>query len=125
MVCKGENSSAIGVAQVIGFVVRVGWALEGQSCPGDWPFAQVLSAGGCCTFSWCVPFCVGSEACKPPPGSSEQTAPGDSSGYMEVSLDSLDLRVKGILSSQAEGECWWCSSDRTILFFVSWSQPLD
>lgn len=25
--------------------------------------------------------------------------------YMEVSLDSLDLRVKGILSSQAEGEC--------------------
>lgn len=32
-------------------------------------------------------------------------APGDSTGYMEVSLDSLDLRVKGILSSQAEGEC--------------------
>ncbi|XP_077004988.1 histone-lysine N-methyltransferase EHMT1 isoform X3 [Tamandua tetradactyla] len=36
-------------------------------------------------------------------GSTEQTAPGDSMGYMEVSLDSLDLRVKGILSSQAEG----------------------
>lgn len=26
--------------------------------------------------------------------------------YMEVSLDSLDLRVKGILSSPAGGECW-------------------
>ncbi|KAF7486863.1 Hypothetical predicted protein [Marmota monax] len=48
---------------------------------------------------------LGSEVCKPSPGSSEQTAPGDSSGYMEVSLDSLDLRVKGILSSQSEGEC--------------------
>uniref|UniRef100_UPI004038533A histone-lysine N-methyltransferase EHMT1 isoform X2 n=2 Tax=Callospermophilus lateralis TaxID=76772 RepID=UPI004038533A len=46
---------------------------------------------------------LGSEVCKPSPGSSEQTAPGDSSGYMEVSLDSLDLRVKGILSSQSEG----------------------
>ncbi|XP_005408687.1 PREDICTED: histone-lysine N-methyltransferase EHMT1 isoform X7 [Chinchilla lanigera] len=46
---------------------------------------------------------LGSEACKLSPGSTEQMAPGDSSGYMEVSLDSLDLRVKGILSSQAEG----------------------
>ncbi|KAM6182101.1 histone-lysine N-methyltransferase EHMT1 isoform 3-T3 [Erethizon dorsatum] len=46
---------------------------------------------------------LGSEACKLSSGSTEQMAPGDSSGYMEVSLDSLDLRVKGILSSQAEG----------------------
>uniref|UniRef100_A0A8C0WJK5 [histone H3]-lysine(9) N-methyltransferase n=1 Tax=Castor canadensis TaxID=51338 RepID=A0A8C0WJK5_CASCN len=45
---------------------------------------------------------LGSEACKSSPGSTEQTAPGDSTGYMEVSLDSLDLRVRGILSSQAE-----------------------
>uniref|UniRef100_A0A8C0K0V3 [histone H3]-lysine(9) N-methyltransferase n=1 Tax=Canis lupus dingo TaxID=286419 RepID=A0A8C0K0V3_CANLU len=30
-------------------------------------------------------------------------APGDSTGYMEVSLDSLDLRVKGTLPSQVEG----------------------
>nr|XP_045005886.1 histone-lysine N-methyltransferase EHMT1 isoform X3 [Jaculus jaculus] len=47
---------------------------------------------------------LGSEACKSPPGSTEQTAPGDSMGYMEVSLDSLDLRVRGILSSQEENE---------------------
>ncbi|XP_073908800.1 histone-lysine N-methyltransferase EHMT1 isoform X5 [Castor canadensis] len=47
---------------------------------------------------------LGSEACKSSPGSTEQTAPGDSTGYMEVSLDSLDLRVRGILSSQAESE---------------------
>ncbi|XP_062938708.1 histone-lysine N-methyltransferase EHMT1 isoform X1 [Cynocephalus volans] len=46
---------------------------------------------------------LGSEACKSSSGSTEQMAPGDSTGYMEVSLDSLDLRVKGILSSQAEG----------------------
>ncbi|XP_010607072.1 histone-lysine N-methyltransferase EHMT1 isoform X5 [Fukomys damarensis] len=46
---------------------------------------------------------LGSETCKLSPGSTEQMAPGDSSQYMEVSLDSLDLRVKGILSSQAEG----------------------
>ncbi|XP_037653076.1 histone-lysine N-methyltransferase EHMT1 isoform X5 [Choloepus didactylus] len=45
---------------------------------------------------------LGSEAYKPP-GSTEQTAPGDGAGYTEVSLDSLDLRVRGILSSQAEG----------------------
>lgn len=48
---------------------------------------------------------LGSESYKSSSGSGEQTAPGDSTGYMEVSLDSLDLRVKGILSSQAEGEC--------------------
>ncbi|PNJ09669.1 EHMT1 isoform 36, partial [Pongo abelii] len=46
---------------------------------------------------------LGSESHKSSSGSAEQTAPGDSTGYMEVSLDSLDLRVKGILSSQAEG----------------------
>lgn len=46
---------------------------------------------------------LGTEACKLSPGNTEQMAPDDSSGYMEVSLDSLDLRVKGILSSQAEG----------------------
>ncbi|XP_069871272.1 histone-lysine N-methyltransferase EHMT1 isoform X6 [Dipodomys merriami] len=46
----------------------------------------------------------GSEACKSSPGSTEQMAPGDSTGYMEVSLDSLDLRVRGILSSQVESE---------------------
>ncbi|XP_045702106.1 histone-lysine N-methyltransferase EHMT1 isoform X4 [Phyllostomus hastatus] len=36
-------------------------------------------------------------------GSAEPAAPGDSAGYMEVSLDSLDLRVKGTLPSQGEG----------------------
>ncbi|XP_077822928.1 histone-lysine N-methyltransferase EHMT1 isoform X21 [Macaca mulatta] len=46
---------------------------------------------------------LGSESYKSSSGSGEQMAPGDSTGYMEVSLDSLDLRVKGILSSQAEG----------------------
>ncbi|XP_070374304.1 histone-lysine N-methyltransferase EHMT1 isoform X3 [Equus asinus] len=45
----------------------------------------------------------GSEAYTSSSGSTEQTAPGDSTGYMEVSLDSLDLRVKGTLPSQAEG----------------------
>ncbi|KAF5911642.1 hypothetical protein HPG69_007398 [Diceros bicornis minor] len=45
----------------------------------------------------------GSETYTSSSGSAEQTAPGDSSGYMEVSLDSLDLRVKGTLPSQAEG----------------------
>lgn len=39
-------------------------------------------------------------------GSVEPVAPGDSAGYMEVSLDSLDLRVKGTLPSQGEGELW-------------------
>ncbi|XP_059116234.1 histone-lysine N-methyltransferase EHMT1 isoform X5 [Peromyscus eremicus] len=47
---------------------------------------------------------LGSEACKSSPGSTEQAALGDSAGYMEVSLDSLDLRVRGILSSQTENE---------------------
>lgn len=50
--------------------------------------------------------CIGSEACKSSPGSTEQAALGDSTGYMEVSLDSLDLRVRGILSSQTENEGW-------------------
>lgn len=47
---------------------------------------------------------AGSEAYTSSSGSTEQTAPGDSTGYMEVSLDSLDLRVKGTLPSHAEGE---------------------
>ncbi|KAM5298490.1 histone-lysine N-methyltransferase EHMT1 isoform 2-T2 [Ctenodactylus gundi] len=46
---------------------------------------------------------LGAEACKASPGSTERTTPGDSTGYMEVSLDSLDLPVRGILSSPAEG----------------------
>uniref|UniRef100_A0A673VBS0 [histone H3]-lysine(9) N-methyltransferase n=1 Tax=Suricata suricatta TaxID=37032 RepID=A0A673VBS0_SURSU len=46
---------------------------------------------------------LGSEAYTSSSGSTEQTAAGDSTGYMEVSLDSLDLRVKGTLPSQAEG----------------------
>ncbi|XP_043421679.1 histone-lysine N-methyltransferase EHMT1 isoform X7 [Leopardus geoffroyi] len=46
---------------------------------------------------------LGSEAYTSSSGSTEQTAPGDSTGYMEVSLDSLDLRVKGTLPSHAEG----------------------
>ncbi|XP_049637931.1 histone-lysine N-methyltransferase EHMT1 isoform X2 [Suncus etruscus] len=45
----------------------------------------------------------GSEAHTSSSCSAEQEAPGDSSGYMEVSLDSLDLHVKGTLSSQTEG----------------------
>ncbi|XP_066111683.1 histone-lysine N-methyltransferase EHMT1 isoform X8 [Saccopteryx bilineata] len=50
------------------------------------------------------PSCVlGSEAYTSSSGSAEPGAPGDSVGYMEVSLDSLDLRVKGTLPSQAEG----------------------
>uniref|UniRef100_A0A7J8ED22 [histone H3]-lysine(9) N-methyltransferase n=2 Tax=Molossus molossus TaxID=27622 RepID=A0A7J8ED22_MOLMO len=42
---------------------------------------------------------LGSEAYTSSSGSAEPAAPGDSAGYMEVSLDSLDLRVKG---TQAE-----------------------
>ncbi|XP_066222651.1 histone-lysine N-methyltransferase EHMT1 isoform X4 [Saccopteryx leptura] len=50
------------------------------------------------------PSCVlGSEAYTSSSGSAEPVVPGDSVGYMEVSLDSLDLRVKGTLPSQAEG----------------------
>ncbi|KAM8803434.1 histone-lysine N-methyltransferase EHMT1 isoform 1-T1 [Rhynchonycteris naso] len=50
------------------------------------------------------PSCVlGSEAYTASLGSAEPVAPGDSVGYMEVPLDSLDLRVKGTLPSQAEG----------------------
>ncbi|XP_069915849.1 histone-lysine N-methyltransferase EHMT1 isoform X4 [Oryctolagus cuniculus] len=45
----------------------------------------------------------GADAYKSSSGGTEQMAPGDSAGYVEVSLDSLDLRVKGTLSSQAEG----------------------
>lgn len=40
--------------------------------------------------------------------------------YMEVSLDSLDLRVKGILSSQSEGECQLSKNGHVpFWFFVS------
>ncbi|KAM5330716.1 histone-lysine N-methyltransferase EHMT1 isoform 4-T4 [Glossophaga mutica] len=46
---------------------------------------------------------LGSDAYMPSLGSAEPVAPGDSAGYMEVSLDSLDLRVKGTLPSQGEG----------------------
>ncbi|XP_048368101.1 histone-lysine N-methyltransferase EHMT1 [Sphaerodactylus townsendi] len=45
----------------------------------------------------------GSETYKPPLGSGEEAGPENNMEYMEVSLDSLDLRVKGILSSQSEG----------------------
>ncbi|XP_057580241.1 histone-lysine N-methyltransferase EHMT1 isoform X3 [Hippopotamus amphibius kiboko] len=53
---------------------------------------------------------LGSEAYASSSGSAEPTAPGDSTGYMEVSLDSLDLRVKGTLASDAEGgtKCLFC-----------------
>ncbi|KAH0615527.1 hypothetical protein JD844_004899 [Phrynosoma platyrhinos] len=44
-----------------------------------------------------------SEAYKPPLGSGEGARQESNMEYMEVSLDSLDLRVKGILSSQSEG----------------------
>lgn len=43
--------------------------------------------------------------------------------YMEVSLDSLDLRVKGILSSQAEGECALRRRPWPMLVFVRWLSP--
>lgn len=47
----------------------------------------------------------GSEAYKSSLDSGEGTGVENNMEYMEVSLDSLDLRVKGILSSQSEGEC--------------------
>jgi len=53
-----------------------------------------------------VCFNLGAEAYKSSLGGREGSAQDNSMEYMEVSLDSLDLRVKGILSSQAEGECW-------------------
>uniref|UniRef100_A0A8D0BPL4 [histone H3]-lysine(9) N-methyltransferase n=1 Tax=Salvator merianae TaxID=96440 RepID=A0A8D0BPL4_SALMN len=46
---------------------------------------------------------LGSEAYKAPLGSGERAGQENSMEYMEVPLDSLDLRVKGILSSQSEG----------------------
>uniref|UniRef100_A0A8C0JBI4 [histone H3]-lysine(9) N-methyltransferase n=1 Tax=Chelonoidis abingdonii TaxID=106734 RepID=A0A8C0JBI4_CHEAB len=46
---------------------------------------------------------LGTEAYKPPLGGREGAGQENSMEYMEVSLDSLDLRVKGILSSQSEG----------------------
>lgn len=47
---------------------------------------------------------TGSEAYAASSGSTERAAPGDGAAYVEVSLDSLDLRVKGTPPSQAEGE---------------------
>uniref|UniRef100_A0A8C3WE25 [histone H3]-lysine(9) N-methyltransferase n=1 Tax=Catagonus wagneri TaxID=51154 RepID=A0A8C3WE25_9CETA len=46
---------------------------------------------------------LGSAACASPSGSAETAAPGDGAGYVEVPLDSLDLRVKGTLPLEAEG----------------------
>ncbi|XP_053939794.1 histone-lysine N-methyltransferase EHMT1 isoform X9 [Cuculus canorus] len=46
---------------------------------------------------------LGAEAYKPPLGGREGPGQENSMEYMEVSLDSLDLRVKGILSSPAGG----------------------
>ncbi|XP_062816509.1 histone-lysine N-methyltransferase EHMT1 isoform X3 [Anolis carolinensis] len=46
---------------------------------------------------------LGPEAYKPPLGSGDGAQPESNMEYMEVSLDSLDLRVKGILSPQSEG----------------------
>uniref|UniRef100_A0A8C6Z0D3 [histone H3]-lysine(9) N-methyltransferase n=1 Tax=Nothoprocta perdicaria TaxID=30464 RepID=A0A8C6Z0D3_NOTPE len=46
---------------------------------------------------------LGAEAYKSSLGGREGSIQENSMEYMEVSLDSLDLRVKGILSSQAEG----------------------
>ncbi|XP_046784949.1 histone-lysine N-methyltransferase EHMT1 isoform X3 [Gallus gallus] len=46
---------------------------------------------------------LGAEAYKSSLGGREGSAQDNSMEYMEVSLDSLNLRVKGILSSQAEG----------------------
>ncbi|XP_028570813.2 histone-lysine N-methyltransferase EHMT1 isoform X1 [Podarcis muralis] len=46
---------------------------------------------------------LGSEAYKSSLDSGEGTGVENNMEYMEVSLDSLDLRVKGILSSQSEG----------------------
>lgn len=66
---------------------------------------------------------AGSEAYTSSSGSTEQAAPGDSTGYMEVSLDSLDLRVKGTLPSQVEGEGAAVTRRGTILLFVCWGWP--
>ncbi|XP_060551037.1 histone-lysine N-methyltransferase EHMT1 isoform X6 [Pantherophis guttatus] len=50
------------------------------------------------------PNLIGSDSYKPPPqGSEEGAGQEDSMEYMEVPLHSLDLRVKGVLSSQSEG----------------------
>ncbi|KAM6237841.1 histone-lysine N-methyltransferase EHMT1 isoform 12-T18 [Spheniscus humboldti] len=46
---------------------------------------------------------LGAEAYKPPLGGREGPGQENSMEYMEVSLDSLDLRVKGLLSSPAGG----------------------
>ncbi|XP_058015138.1 histone-lysine N-methyltransferase EHMT1 isoform X3 [Ahaetulla prasina] len=50
------------------------------------------------------PNLIGPDSYKPPPqGSEEGAGQEDSMEYMEVPLHSLDLRVKGVLSSQSEG----------------------
>ncbi|XP_025027962.1 histone-lysine N-methyltransferase EHMT1 isoform X5 [Python bivittatus] len=46
---------------------------------------------------------LGSESYKPPLGSEEGAGQENNMEYMEVPLHSLDLRVKGVLSSQSEG----------------------
>uniref|UniRef100_A0AC11DR48 Euchromatic histone lysine methyltransferase 1 n=1 Tax=Ovis aries TaxID=9940 RepID=A0AC11DR48_SHEEP len=46
---------------------------------------------------------LGSEASASSSGSVEPTAPGDGGGYVEVPLDSLDLHVQGVLTSDTEG----------------------
>ncbi|XP_063172469.1 histone-lysine N-methyltransferase EHMT1 isoform X3 [Candoia aspera] len=46
---------------------------------------------------------LGSESYKPPLGSEEAAGQENNMEYMEVPLHSLDLRVKGVLSSQSEG----------------------
>uniref|UniRef100_A0A8C6DKB5 [histone H3]-lysine(9) N-methyltransferase n=1 Tax=Moschus moschiferus TaxID=68415 RepID=A0A8C6DKB5_MOSMO len=47
---------------------------------------------------------LGSEASASSSGSVEPTAPGDGGGYMEVPLDSLDLRVQGLANGPDAGE---------------------
>lgn len=57
------------------------------------------------TVSLACPLYAGSEAYASSSGSAEQAAAGDTTAYVEVCLDSLDLRVKGTPPSQVEGEC--------------------
>lgn len=55
------------------------------------------------TVSLACPLYAGSEAYASSSGSAEQAAAGDTTAYVEVCLDSLDLRVKGTPPSQVEG----------------------
>lgn len=47
---------------------------------------------------------AGSEASASSSGSVEPTAPGGLAGAVEVPLDSLDLHVQGVLTSDTEGD---------------------